>query len=115
MGVISDRHKMFVEEYLANGYHALAAYKKVYGTDNRRQPYDILKKPEVQEYINERRKEYLDSLKIDQMRVMQELSTIAFDEKHKDQLKALNTLVDVLGMKTQKVDIKQEVIEVGVE
>lgn len=115
---INAKQKLFAETYLANGFNAVQAYNTVFGGGQKNKPsypYTLLKKPEIAEYLEQRRKEIYDSLNIDAMRVMQEIADIAFaptDEKTLSaKLKALELLSKNLSLQTQKTENK-DIIEV---
>lgn len=112
---ITEKQKLFVENYLANGFNALEAYNTAFGGGQKSKPsypYTLLKKKEIKDYIDERRKEIYESLNIDAIRVMQEIAQIAFqplDEKNTNanaKLKALELLSKNLSLQTQKVENK---------
>lgn len=121
---MTEKQKLFAENYLANGYNALDAYAAAFPTakPNKRPsyPYTLLKDPEVAEYIDKRRKEMYESLNIDAIRIITELSEIAFAKKGDEiynvnaKLKALEQLSKNLGLQTQKVETK-ETIEISLE
>lgn len=117
---LTAKQKLFAEAYIANGFNALAAYTAAFGEKDLKgkpsYPYILLKKPEVAEYIEQRRTEMYDSLNIDAIRVMQEIAEIAFakiDDKAllSSKLKALELLSKNLSLQTQKTENK-DVIEV---
>lgn len=122
---MTERQILFCEAYLANGFNARNAYHSTFGnTDNNQPsyPYTLLKKPEIQEYIETRRKEIYDSLNIDAVRIAERLALIGFAEKEDErytvanQLKALELLQKQFGLQNQKLDVKhQETIEVSLE
>lgn len=114
---------MMVERYIANGYNLREAYEATYGEKKNpaiSYPYQMIKKPAVQEYLQKRRKEIYDSLQIDAERIATELADVAFapkgDEFYTAQAKiqALNILSKNLGLQTQKVETNQT-IEVSLE
>lgn len=113
---------MVVDKYIANGYNLRQAYEEVYGVKSQKgvsYPYQMIKLPEVQAYLQQRRNEIYESLQIDAKRVATELAEIAFapkgDEYYTAQMKiqALNTLSKNLGLQSQKVESK-DVIEVSI-
>ena len=116
----------FCERYLANGYNALDAYFSAFpdaDKTNRKPsyPYTLLKKPEIKAYIEKRRNEIYESLNIDANRIAAEISAIAFADKGDDvytvnaKLKALELLQKQFGLQNQKIETKQEIIEVSLE
>ena len=80
-----------------------------------------MNKPEIKEYIEKRRTEIYDSLNIDANRIAQEIADIAFADKGDEvyntssKLKALELLQKQFGLQNQKIEAKQEIIEVSLE
>lgn len=123
---MTEKQKLFAENYLANGYNALNAYYEAFPEKLEKKnkkpsyPYTLLKEPEVAEYIKIRREEIYNSLNVDAIRVAQELANIAFAPKGDEvyntsaKLKALELLSKNLGLQIQKTESK-EVIEVTLE
>lgn len=69
---MTEKQKLFAENYLANGFNAMEAYHSAFGEGNKTPsyPYKLLKNSEVAEYIKKRREEIYESLNIDAIRVM---------------------------------------------
>ena len=81
---LTAKNKLFVEEYVANHYNATQAYVTVYGVSDtvaRSKACQVLKKPEVKEYMKEVQKERTEQLNITADRVLSELASIAFAPK----------------------------------
>lgn len=122
MAELNRRQKEFVEIYLSNGFKAkeayIQAYSKAPGTDFS-YAWELLHKPEIEEYINERRQQYYDSLCIDANRVMTEIADIAFEPKTNDnkkvKLQALDLLSKNLNLQTVKTENKDTIEVVLVE
>ena len=123
---MTAQQKQFCENYLSNGYNLVKAYFDAFPDADRSNPkpsypYVLFKKPEIREYINERRKEIYESLNIDAERIAQELADMAFAMKGDEiysatiKLKALELLQKQFGLQNQKVETKQEIIEVSLE
>ena len=120
---MKQKHKEFADEYLANGYKPREAYMKVYvGTSKETasvNAYRVLHRDDVKEYVDERRKELFEARMVDATRWANEVADIAFAKKGDevytpaDKLKALQMLQKYLGLDVQKVEQKQEVIEVS--
>lgn len=123
---MTSQQRQFCENYLANGFNATRAYFDAYPDANKKNPkpsypYQLLKKEEIKEYINSRKKEIYDSLNIDAERIAQELADMAFAAKGDEiysatiKLKALELLQKQFGLQNQKIEAKQEIIEIGLE
>lgn len=120
---LNEKQKAVVELYISNGYNLRAAYEQIYGKKDNKNPaypYQMIKLPEVQAYLQQRRSEIYDSLAIDAKRIASELASIAFAPKGDEhytaavKVQALNTLSKNLGLQTQKVESK-DVIEVTID
>lgn len=120
---MKQKHKEFADEYLANGYNPRAAYMKVYVGSSKEtasvNAYRILRREEVKEYVDEVRKGLFEARMVDATRWASEVADIAFADKGDeyyttaDKLKALQMLQKYLGLDVQKIEQKQEVIEVS--
>ena len=117
------QQEQFCYEYVRNNYKARKAYETVYGVKPetaRSCATRLLMKQEIKDKIAEIRKVKLEELQVDADRVTEKLAEIAFSQKGGEyynspaQLKALELLSKTLGMQVQKIEAKQEVIEVGV-
>ena len=105
---MTQKQKLFAEKYISNGFNARKAYYEAFGADSKNKqpsyPYTLLKKPEIAEYIKQRREEIYESINIDSLRITTELSEIAFAEKGDPiynttaKLKALELLSKSIGL-----------------
>ena len=116
---MTEKQKLFAENYLANGFNARDAYYSAFGESSNKQPsypYTLLKHKDIADYIQKRREEIYESLNIDATRVMQEIADIAFEPRNEknvaSKLKALELLSKNLSLQTQKVESK-DIIEVS--
>ena len=116
---MTEKQKLFAENYLANGFNARDAYYSAFGENGNKQPsypYTLLKNKEIADYIQKRREEIYESLNIDATRVMQEIADMAFeprnDKNTMSKLRALELLSKNLSLQTQKVESK-DIIEVS--
>lgn len=116
---MTEKQKLFAENYLANGFNAREAYYSAFGENGNKQPsypYTLLKNKEISGYIQKRREEIYESLNIDATRVMQEIADIAFEPRNEknvtSKLKALELLSKNLSLQTQKIESK-DIIEVS--
>ena len=77
----------------------------------------LIHKPEVLEYVQILQKEQWKVACVNAERIGKELAKIAFNEKgdvsYKDQMKALELLQKQLGLQNTKVEVKQEIVEIG--
>lgn len=115
---MTTKQKLFCDYYLANGFKAKKAYIDAYGnTDNKdpTYPYTLLAKPEIKEYIEQRRNKLYESLKIDANRIMEETAKIAFSQDGEvsmsARLRALELLSKNMNLQTLKIESK-DIIEV---
>lgn len=113
---MTQKQKLFCDKYIANGFKAKQAYLDVYGPKENPDPsypYDLLNKPEIKAYIEQKRSKLYESLNIDAIRVMEETAKIAFDDDVPKgvKLKALELLSKNLNLQTIKTENK-DVIEV---
>ena len=116
---MTEKQKLFAENYLANGFNAREAYYSAFGENGNKQPsypYTLLKNKDIADYIQKRREEIYESLNIDATRVMQEIADIAFEPRNEknvaSKLKALELLSTNLSLQTQKIESK-DIIEVS--
>ena len=116
---MTEKQKLFAENYLANGFNARDAYYSAFGDTKNKQPsypYTLLKNKEIMEYIEKRRQEIYESLNIDAVRVMSEIAEIAFEARNDKnvmaKLKALDLLSKNLSLQTVKTENK-DTIEVN--
>jgi phage terminase small subunit len=73
---LNEKHKLFADEYINNGYNATKAYMTVYKTDKERvaeaSASRLLSKVIIADYIKERQKEAQEELKIDREYIIKE-------------------------------------------
>lgn len=114
---MTQKQRMFCDKYIANGFRAKQAYLEVYGPKENKDPtypYDLLAKPEIKEYIEQKRNKLYEALNIDAIRVMEETAKIAFETEDVPlgvKLKALELLSKNMSLQTLKTENK-DVIEV---
>lgn len=114
---MTKKHQLFADTYLSNGMNARQAYLAVYGEKTTKDPtycYDLLRRPDIKEYIEQKRNETYEALNIDALRVMEEIAKIAFGEPGKDlplntKLKALDLLSRNLSLQTIKTENKDTI------
>lgn len=115
---LTNKQIAFCEEYVANGYNAIEAYRVAYPSscENslRSNPYQLLQNPKVKVYIRKLQSERFEALNISADRIAVKLAEIAFaDKKDVDynaqaQLKALDLLQKQLGLQNQKIEMNGE-------
>lgn len=112
-GKLTDKERCFIDTYLTNGFRKNDAYLAVWNCSEstaHNQSYKTFNRPEVQEYLIQRRNEIYNATAIDAQVIVSKLAEIAFAAKgDKDynaqaQLKALDLLQKQLGLQTQKVE-----------
>lgn len=113
---LTPRQRQFIEEY-AISYNAKEAYFKVYGGTSKQHPYDVLHKPEAQEYLKQLQQEEISKWgeKADVILAALLDDALIIDEEGKHSptwLKSIELAQKQLGLQNQKVDLnsKQEVI-----
>lgn len=122
---LNRKYQMFIDEYMANGYNASAAYHAINPNCTRASAgnhgYRLIKEnKEIKEEIDRRIKDRFDTLNISAERIAEELAQMAFackgDEDYTAQvkLKALDLLQKQLGLQQQKVNAKVETISIDV-
>ena len=123
---MTDKQRLFCEEYVANGYKQAEAYKVAYpevkDTTAASNAYKLMKKDEIKQYVKEIQKERFEALNITAERIACELSKMAFAEYDENnsatsKLKALDLLSKQLGIQQQKVkaEVENTIIQVSVE
>lgn len=124
---LTGKERKFAEEYVTNGYKAVAAYMVAYPNAKestaKNDAWQVLKRPRVKEYIAELQKDGFDRLCINAERIAAELAEIAFADKQDDiytvnfKLKAIELLQKQLGLQQQKIDanVNTTVITVTIE
>lgn len=111
---LTKHERKFAEEYVSNGYKAVAAYMVGYPNAKestaKTDAWIVLKRPRVKEYIADLQKDGFERLCINAERIAAELAEIAFADKQDDtytvnfKLKAIELLQKQLGLQTTKVD-----------
>lgn len=113
---LTAQQTRFVEEYVSNGYKPSAAYLVAYNATIEtayKNASTLLKKPEVQQYMQFLQKDRIKAQGITAERILEELSQMAFAEKGDEhynanvKLKAMDLLQKQMGL--QKQQIKAEV------
>ena len=126
---LTEKNKLFIEEYVMQGYKGQAdAWVKIYPDSTkesaRRSAQRLLAKPEAKEYMRGLQKERFERLNVTAERIAEKLADMAFAGKEDDiytpaiQQKALDLLQKQLGLQKQNInaDVKQAVtIKIGVE
>jgi hypothetical protein len=120
MKQISNRHMAFVDEYMANGRNATAAYASVYPKAARRtcevQGSDLLRKPEVKIEIERREAELREKNKITVELLTQKLLDIynsASDMAPGAAVSALKLIAQMHGLDAPKETTQEMSTESG--
>lgn len=111
---LSLPEKVFVEEYLSNGFVAAQAYKVAYpNSKSGRNAYRVMKRDRVKKEIEQRLSEELGDAELFTAKILSKLHDIAFADKTDEyysaasQLKAIDLLQKQLGLQTK--NIKNEI------
>lgn len=115
---LTNKNKLFIEEYIANGYKEQAeCYHKIYPDASwntcKTNSSKLLASDAGKQYMREIQHERFERLNITADRIAEELSKMAFgnvDEtlKNSDKARALDLLQKQLGLQTQKVQAEVE-------
>ena len=113
----STKAKRFLEEYVANGFHATEAYMTAYPDAARETArtasYKLLKDEKCIKYL----REYIDSLNVHRatpQAVVNGICDIAFDMSNEPELrlKALTQLSKILGLEVQNINANIKTVEI---
>ena len=113
----SNKAKLFLEEYVRNGFNGFRAYKTIYpnASDSTAQARssELLKDPKCVKYL----REYIDSLNVHRaspQAVINGICDIAFDMEIdvEVRLKALTQLSKILGLEVQKIQANVKTVEI---
>lgn len=102
------KREMFCQEYVANGYNAQEAFRKIYA--DHPNSARLMKEPEVKARIDELIHEKYEELHISAERIAEKLAEMAFAAKDDEvygpsvALKALDMLQKQLGLQTKNVN-----------
>lgn len=107
---LTANQKKFIEEYTKD-YNARQAYFRAYGSYSHQHPYDILKKPEAQAYLQQLQQEAIKRYGDIAEGIIKELADDVFlrDEENKHSAswqKSVDLLQKQLGLQNQKIDMK---------
>jgi len=111
---LKPKEIQYCEEYLANGFQQRRAYMKIYPkmkqTTADKHAHEIMKKPEVREYIDNRLQDILgDKKKIADKVALSLMEMVEADKKDtiytpQIRLKAMDLLQKQMGLQTQKIE-----------
>ena len=114
---ISTNAKLFLEEYVRNGFHASKAYATIFPNANERtcntNAHKLLKDERCKQYL----REYIDSLNVHRatpQAVINGICDIAFDMTNPPELrlKALTQLSKILGLEVQQINANIRTVEI---
>jgi phage terminase small subunit len=119
-GNLTAKQRAFAEAYVLC-YNQVQAYHEAFPDASlstcKAAASRLIHKPEVLEYVQLLQKEQWKIACVNAERIGKELAKIAFNENgdvcYKDQMKALELLQKQLGLQNQKVEVKQEIVEIG--
>ena len=106
---ISTNTKLFLEEYVRNGFHASQAYATIFPNANEKtantNAYKLLRDERCKKYL----REYIDSLNVDRATpeaVISAICDIAFDMNNSAELrlKALTQLSKILSLEQMNIN-----------
>lgn len=113
----SAKAKLFLEEYVANGFKATKAYKTIYPNASdataRARSSELLKDEKCVKYL----RDYIDSLNVHRATpsaVINGICDIAFDMTNPPELrlKALSQLSKILGLEVQQINANIRTVEI---
>lgn len=112
---ISDKHKMFVDEYTANGFNGTRAYMKIYPDASydaaRGSASDLLANPNIQELVKIAKAELKDRVMITKEEILQDLWDIKNANKNDKisySLKSIEIINKMLGYNEPEVIISND-------
>lgn len=123
---LTNKNKLFIEEYVANGYKDQAeCYQRIYPDASwstcLTNSSKVLARPEAKQYMRDYQHERFEKLNINADRIAEELAKSAFGEvseessyKYSDKLKALDLLQKQLGLQTTKQEIKADKLQISI-
>jgi hypothetical protein len=113
----SHKAKLFLEEYVRNGFNGFKAYKTIYPNASDSTAYarssEMLKEEKCVKYL----REYIDSLNVHRaspQAVINAICDIAFDMTQPTELrlKALTQLSKILGLEVQQINANIRTVEI---
>jgi phage terminase small subunit len=121
---LSDKQKMFIEQYISNGFNATKAYAASYPDCKpafcQANGSRLKSHPRIQEAIIKRMEEVLGPQEELSKRLLVKLNEMAFADKKDEyyvptvQTKAIELIGKQLGVYVQKIETKNDVIEVHI-
>lgn len=113
----SNKAKLFLEEYVRNGFNGFRAYKTIYPNASdataQARSSELLKDPKCVRYL----RDYIDSLNVHRataQSVINGICDIAFNLDNPDELrlKALTQLSKILGLEVQNINTNIRTVEI---
>ncbi len=100
----NNKHKLFAEEYISNGFNATRAYMKIYKVEENiagTSGYRLLKNVQIKEFVNEAKERMRKELDIKKEDILMDLLFI--NERNKEDnpqhaLKAIEIINKMLGL-----------------
>jgi phage terminase small subunit len=122
---LNEKQQRFCDEYLVDFNATQAAIRAGYSEKTAgSQGHDLLKKPEIQWYLQNKKEKIADKLEISQTRVMQEIARLAFSDIRKlftidgalkpvgeldDDAAAILSSLEILEEKVSDVDAEEQI------
>ncbi len=113
--MLSDAEYMFIEEWLTNGYNQSKAYRTIHPEVNANsanvESSKLMKNPNIQAFIQERKKQIRENTNIEIGYIVQEIYNVIANAKSQARqdnhciLKALDQLSKLGGLYVQKTEI----------
>lgn len=120
---MTKKQKQFCINYVEH-YNARKAYLDAFGCSEATancEPYNLLKKQEIKDYIKELEREAFERNGINAEHIANELATIAFSKvneegrlSYADKMKALELLGKQLQLYSQKIEVSSDEIVINI-
>jgi len=114
MKEINSRHKLFIEEYLINGFNGLKAYQKVYPDASyetaQKNSSKLLTNTDIKQYISDSQQEMINKKEVTKENLIDLLYDIAKTaDRNSDRISSINTLNKMLGFnEVRRIDITSD-------
>lgn len=103
--ILSDKHKLFADVYLTNGFNALKAYKEVYKDCKEKSAESassrLLENVKIQQYIKQKQNETANKHNITRDSLVEELNEVKELAKVPDQFGKINSTAIIKAIEVQ--------------